>query len=67
MPFIRFLASAHCSYLVSLVLSVSKIMPLYSYCAEKKLVYIIIAALFSYQPFSCFKYTKLNIHSSYNI
>ena len=36
-------------------------MPTYSCCVEKKLVYIIIIALFSHQPSSCVKCTKLNI------
>ena len=67
MPFIRFLASERCAYIISIILLLSKIMPLYFYYTKKKLVYIIIAVLFSYQPSSCSKYTKLNIHLSYNI
>ena len=47
MPFIRFTALAYYSKLVSLVLSLSKIMPFYSYYAKKGLIYITIAALFS--------------------
>ena len=42
-------------------------MPTYSYYAEKRLVYITIIALFSRQPSSCTKCTKLNIRLSYNI
>ena len=67
MPFIRSLASAYYSWLVSLILSVSKTMPLYSCCAEKGLVCIIIITLFSCQPSSYFKCTKLNMRFSCNI
>ena len=42
-------------------------MPIYSRYAKKKLVYIIIIALFSRQPSSYFKYTKLNMCLSCNI
>ena len=48
MPFIRFTALAHYFKLVSLVLFLSKIMPSYSCCIEKGLIYIAIIALFSY-------------------
>ena len=66
-PPIRSLASKYYTYIVSVILSLGKIMPIYSRCAEKKLVYIIITAPFSHQPFSYIKCTKLNMHSSYNI
>ena len=67
MPPIRSLVLACCAYIVVLILLLGKIMPIYSYCAKKKLVYIIIAALFNYQPFSCSKYIKLNIYFACNI
>ena len=67
MPPIKFLAFAYYSYIVVLILLLSKIIPLYSCCTKKKLVYITITALFSCQPFFYFKYTKLNMHLSYNI
>ena len=67
MPFIRFLVSKRRTYIISVILLLGEIMPLYSCYIEKKLVYIIIAALFSRQPFSCVKCTKLNIYLSCNI
>ena len=42
------LVSKHYAYIVAVILSLSKIMPIYSCCTEKKLVYIIITALFNY-------------------
>ena len=42
-------------------------MPTYFYYILKGLVYIIIIVLFSCQPSSYIKYTKLNIYLSYNI
>ena len=47
MPLIRSLASAYYTCVVVLILLLGKIMLIYSHCTEKKLVYIIIAALFS--------------------
>jgi hypothetical protein len=47
MPPVRSLASKHCTYIITLILLLGKIMPTYSYCAVKGLVYIIIAAPFS--------------------
>ena len=67
MPFIRSLISKCCTYIVAVILLFSKIMPSYSCYKEKKLVYIIIITLFSRQPSSCVKYTKLNMHLSCNI
>ena len=66
-PLIRSLASECCAYIVAIILLLGKIMPSYSHYKEKKLVYIIIIALISYQPSSCIKCTKLNIHLSYNV
>ena len=67
MPFIRFLVSKRCTYIVTIILLLGEIMPLYSCCKEKKLVYIVIIAPFGCQPFSYIEYTKLNIYLSYNI
>ena len=67
MPFIRFLVSKRRLRLISLILSLGEIMPLYSYCVEKRLFYIIILVSSSRQPFFYAKYTKLNMRSSCNI
>ena len=70
MPFIRSSVSkrlAYCFKLVAIILSLSKIMPIYSRYAEKGLIYIIIIALFSRQPSFYAKCTKLNMCLSYNI
>ena len=67
MSFVRSLASERCAYIVAVILLLSEIMPTCSYCTEKKLVCIIIAALFSRQPSSYSKYTKLNMRLSCNI
>ena len=67
MPSIRSLVSKCCAHVVAVIFLLSEIMPSYSYCEEKKLVYIIIIAPSSCQPFSCFKCIKLNIHLSCNI
>ena len=51
MPFVRSLAFKHFAYrfkLVAVILLLNEIMPTYSRCAEKGLVYIIIMALFSH-------------------
>ena len=70
MPFIKSLVFKHLALhfkLVAVILLLSKIMLTCSRYAEKGLVYIIIITLFSRQPSSYTKYTKLNIRSSYNI
>ena len=70
MPLVRSLIFKHLAYcfkLVAVILLLSKIMPIYSRYAEKGLVYIIIIALFSYQPSSYTKCIKLNMRFSYNI
>ena len=66
-PFIRFLVSKHHACVVAVILLLGEIMPSYSCYMEKKLVYIAIAALFSYQPSSYIKCTKLNMRLSCNI
>ena len=48
MPPIRSSASRRYNKLITLIISISKVMPFYSYYIKKGLVYIIIAA-----PFSC--------------
>ena len=67
MPLIRSLASKRCAYTVTVIFLLSEIIPSCSCCEEKKLVYIIIIALFGRQPSSYVKYTKLNICLSCNI
>ena len=70
MPSVRSLAFKRAVYrfkLVAIILLLGEIMPTYFYYMEKGLVYIIIIALFSHQPFFCVKYTKLNIYSSCNV
>ena len=67
MPPIRSLASERRARIIAVILSLSEIMPSCSRCAEKKLVYITITALFSRQPSSYIKCTKLNIHLSCNV
>ena len=67
MPFIRSLVSKHAAYyfkLVTVILLLGEIMPTYSYYAEKGLIYIIIIAPLSRQPFSyakCIFFTRLYI------
>ena len=67
MPLVRSLVSKYCTYIVLVIFLLGKIIPIYSCCIEKKLVYIVIIALFNRQPSFYIKYTKLNIHLSYNI
>ena len=67
MPLVRFLASKRRTYVVAVILLLSEIMPIYSYCVLKGLVYIAIIAPLSCQPSFYTKYTKLNMRSSYNI
>ena len=70
MPSIRSLAFKRAAYyfkLVAVILLLGEIMPTYSHYTEKGLVYIIIIALFSRQPSSYTKCTKLNMRLSYNV
>ena len=67
MPFIKSLVFTCCAKLMAAILLLSEIMPSCSCYKEKKLVYIIITALFSRQPSFYIKCTKLNIYSSCNI
>ena len=61
-PLIRFLAFKRRACVIAIILLLSEIMPTYSRCVLKGLVYIIIIAPLGRQPFSYAKYTKLNIH-----
>ena len=67
MPPIRSLASKRRACVVVVIFSFSEIMPSYSYCKEKKLVYIAIAAPFSRQPSFYIKCTKSNMRLSCNV
>ena len=67
MPLIRSSASKRRTYIIAVILLLSKIMPTYSRCVLKGLVYIIIIAPLGRQPSSCIKYIKLNIHLSCNV
>ena len=70
MPFIRSLVSKRTTYyfkLVAVILLLGKIMPTYSYCVEKGLIYIAIIAPLGYQPSFYIKCTKSNIYLSCNI
>ena len=67
MPFIRSLISERRTRTVAVILSLSKIIPSYSRCEEKKLVYITITAPFNHQPSSCIKCTKSNIYLFCNV
>ena len=67
MPLIRFLASKRRTYVVAIILLLSEIIPTYSCCVLKGLVYIIIIAPLSYQLFFYTKCTKLNMRLSCNI
>ena len=48
MLFIKSLVFKYYAYKVALILLLGVIMPMCSYCAKKKLVYIIIAAFFNH-------------------
>jgi hypothetical protein len=67
MPPIRSSLSNYYNQLVTTILFLSKVILSYSCYKEKKLVYIAIAALTSYQPSFYAKYTKLNMQLSYNV
>jgi hypothetical protein len=67
MPPIRSSTSNYYNWLVTTILSLSIIMPSYSYYIEKKLVYIAIAVPSSYQPSSYAKCTRANIRLSCNV
>ena len=67
MPPIKSLAFERRAYIIAVIFLLGEILPSYSCCDEKKLVYITIIALFGRQPSFYIKYTKLNIRLSYNV
>ena len=67
MPLIRFLVSKRRTHAIAVILLLGEIMPSYSCCKEKKLVYIIIITPSGYQPSFYSKCTKLNIRLSCNV
>ena len=67
MPFIRSLAFKRRAYIVAVILLLSEIMPTYSCCVLKGLVYIIIIAFLGCQPFFYAKYIKLNMRLSCDV
>ena len=67
MPFIRSSVSKRRAFLAVFISLNKKIISPYSCYAKKGLVYIIIAAPFSHQPFSCLECTKANTRLLYNI
>ena len=67
MPFIKSSASKRRTCVVTVIFSLGEIIPTYSRCILKGLVYIAITALSSRQPSSYMEYTKSNIHSSCDI
>ena len=62
-----FKRTAYYFKLVAVILLLGKIMPTYSRYIKKGLMCIAIIALFSYQPSSYTKCTKLNMRLSYDI
>ena len=67
MPFIRSLVSKYRTRVIAVILLLSKIIPTYSCCVLKGLVYIAIIALLGRQPSSYTKCTKSNICLSCDI
>ena len=63
----RSLAFKYYTLFISSIAYYSEIINLYSYCAKKGLVYIIIINPFGYQPSFCSKCTKLNTYMLYNM
>ena len=67
MPFIRSLTSERRTCVIAVILSFGEIMPTYSRCVSKGLVYVVIMAPLGRQPSFCAKCTKLNMRLSCNI
>ena len=67
MPPVRSLVFKHRTYIVAVILLLSKIMPIYSHYTKKKLICVIIIALFGCQPSSYSKCTKANTCSLYDV
>ena len=61
------LASVKHTYIVSVILSLSEIMPSCSRCIKKGFTYVVIASPFSRQPLSYAKCTKANMRSLCNV
>ena len=66
-PFIKSLASKYWAKLISTIILLGEIMPSYFYCIKRRLLYIAIMALFSYQFSFYAKCTRANIWAFYNI
>ena len=62
MPSIRFSTLERRAFFTAFISLDGEIISPYSCYAKKGLVYIIITALFSRQPSSCFKYIKVNTY-----
>ena len=67
MPSVRSLASKRRAHIVTVIFLLGEIIPTYSYCVFKGLVYIAIIAPLGYQLSFYIKCTKLNIHLSCDI
>ena len=67
MPFIRSLVFKRHACVIAIILLLGEIMPIYSRCVLKGLVYIAIIAPLGRQPSSCAKYTKSNIRLSCDV
>ena len=67
MPLIRSLVFKRRAHIVAVILLLGEIMPSYSCCEEKKLVYIIIITPSSHQSSFYIKCTKSNICFSCNV
>jgi hypothetical protein len=67
MPPVRSLVFKYYILLISTITLFSEIMPFCSRYIKKKLLYVTIIAISSYQYFFGSKYIKLNIHLSCNI
>ena len=67
MPPVRSSAFKRYTRVIAVILLLSEIMPTYSCCMLKGLVYIIIIAPLGRQPSSYTKYIKLNMYLSYDV
>ena len=67
MPPIKSLVSKRRTHIVAIILLLSEIMPTYSRCVSKGLVYIVIIAPLGRQSSSYTKYTKLNMRLSCDV
>ena len=67
MPAVRLTVFKYYTLFTSSIVFNGEIMSPYSYYIKKGLVCVIIVDLFSYQPFFCFKCTKLNTCALCNV